>query len=161
MTCGNHGMRLWRPMTGEPARTLGDPEARADHGRLSADGRIAVSAGLRSVRVWDVESGDCLRTFEGPPGHPMTSAAVSADGRVVMTGNSDWNVRLWELDWDLDAREQVDWDDRARPHLEMFLRRYGRSWTAEDFDDLLRRLEHAGFGWLRADGVRAELRRMT
>jgi hypothetical protein len=34
-------------------------------------------------------------------------------------------------------------------------------WTENDFQELLRTLGYAGFGWLRPDGVRRQLTRMT
>ena len=35
------------------------------------------------------------------------------------------------------------------------------SWTENDFQDLLRTLGYAGFGWLRPEGVRRQLTRMA
>lgn len=35
------------------------------------------------------------------------------------------------------------------------------SWTEADFADLLRQLQYAGYGWLRPDGVRAQLEAMA
>ena len=42
------------------------------------------------------------------------------------------------------------------------LTRRGRpSWTEEDFQGLIRQLQYSGLGWLRPEGVRAELERMA
>ena len=42
-----------------------------------------------------------------------------------------------------------------------FLMRRGRpSWGDNDWRGLLQTLQHAGYGWLRPDGVRRELERM-
>ena len=78
---------------------------------------------------------------------------------MVSMAADDHPMRLWELDWELAAREQADWDEGARPYLEVFLRRHGPQWTADDMEGLLRLLQDAGYGWLRADGVRAQLAR--
>jgi hypothetical protein len=96
-------------------------------------------------------------------------------------------MRLWFLDWDLDARQPADWDEGARPYLEMFLaahtpyaemlpdarsptgeeisrtlNRRGRpTWTEGDFQRFLYTLGCAGYGWLRPEGVRRELEKMA
>jgi len=79
--------------------------------------------------------------------------------RDVMPAAKDAVPRRWELDWELVTREAADWDDGATPYLDVFLRRHGPQWTIDDLGVLLRRLEDAGYGWLRADGVRARLDR--
>jgi hypothetical protein len=94
---------------------------------------------------------------------------------------------VWFLDWDLEDNEPADWDEGARPYLEMFLSahepyagelpagrtptdeeivraltREGRPvWTEDDFHQLLHTLGCAGYGWLRPEGVRRELAKMT
>jgi hypothetical protein len=101
----------------------------------------------------------------------------------------DRTVRLWELDWELEARDPTDWDEGALSTLEAFLslhtpyaenvrpyagdalteqeiqraltRRGKPSWTEEDFQDLICQLQYAGYGWLRPEGVRHQLEVMT
>jgi WD40 repeat protein/serine/threonine protein kinase len=58
---------------------------------VSADGRIAVSAGNDALRVWDLDSGACLHTLT-----VGTSVAVSADGRIAVSNSGD-TVRVWDL----------------------------------------------------------------
>jgi len=81
-------------------------------------------------------------------------------------------VRLYELEWEYAFPDQAEWDDGARPFLEIFLTmhsplgedglsRIGRPlWSEEDLQKLLLELQHRGYGWLRPDGVRQQLRRM-
>jgi hypothetical protein len=33
----------------------------------------------------------------------------------------DSTLKLWELEWDLEVCDEVDWDEAARPYLECFL----------------------------------------
>ena len=80
---------------------------------------------------------------------------------------------LWEFIWDYEFPESVDWDEDARPYLKSFLIlhckydktgifRVGKPvWNDEDFMKLLKELEYRGYGWLRPEGVRRELERMT
>jgi hypothetical protein len=92
-----------------------------------------------------------------------------------------------EVDWELEAHELSDWDEGALPTLTRFLRQHlpraselrtdrdlseerilqaltrcGRPvWTEHDFQLLLQRLQHAGYGWLRPSGIRAKLAQLA
>jgi WD40 repeat protein len=113
-----------------------------------------------------------VRTFEGHTGS-VNSVALSPDGRCALSGSDDNTLRLWELVWDYDFPEAVDWDEGARSYLEMFLTlrcpsgddgisRVGTpTWKDEDFAQLLADLQYRGYGWLRPEGVRRELEKMT
>jgi len=94
---------------------------------------------------------------------------------------------LWELDWEYEFPGWAEWDDGAQSHLETFvtlhtpcqgplprgreptheeltaaLTRSGKpTWTEADFQGLITTLQHAGFGWLRPEGVRRELEKMA
>ncbi|MCX6162304.1 MAG: hypothetical protein NTV87_13350 [Ignavibacteriae bacterium] len=75
------------------------------------------------------------------------------------------------MDWEY--VEPVDWDEGARPYLEIFLelhRPYGPDglsrtgkpfWNNEDFNKFYEDLKNKGFGYIRLAGVRAELEKMT
>jgi hypothetical protein len=154
---------------------------------LSADGHYALSgSGDETLKLWEVETGKCLRTFQGH-GRSVESVHLSADGRHALSGSYDNTLKLWFLDWELDAREPADWDEGARPYLENFLtchtpfagkipkvrepteeevqqaltRQGTPSWTEEDFQGLLTELGYAGYGWLRPEGVRRKLQEMA
>ena len=63
----------------------------------SADGFRALS-GARDgiVRLWDVESGRCLRVLEGHTG-AVWCVAWSADGRRAFSGDDKGGIRVWDL----------------------------------------------------------------
>jgi WD40 repeat protein/serine/threonine protein kinase len=125
-----------------------------------------------TVRLWEVMSGQEVRCFEGHTGF-VTSVAFSPDGHYSLSGSSDQTLRLWELDWEWDFPAPADWDEGARPYLDIFLtlhtpyapdglRRVGKpQWTEEDFQKLLQELGYRGYGWLRPAGVRRELEKMA
>jgi len=64
---------------------------------LTPDGRQAVTGSSdRTVRVWDLASGECLRTLEGHTAG-VSSVALTPDGRQAVTGSGDRTVRVWDL----------------------------------------------------------------
>jgi len=63
---------------------------------VSADGkRLLTSSSDRTLRLWDADTGKCLRVFEGHTAK-VIAAVLSADGRRVLSGGEDRTVRLWD-----------------------------------------------------------------
>lgn len=65
---------------------------------ITADGRTAVSASDdRTLRVWDVDSGECLKTLKGHT-RAVCGVALTADGHTAVSASDDdrllgvWNV---------------------------------------------------------------------
>ena len=139
-----------------------------------------------TLRLWDLETGRCLRTFEGHT-NAVNSVAVTPDGNYILSGSEDGTLRLWYLDWDYEFPEPAYWDEGARPWAETFLtlhtpfagelprdrepseeeitlaltRRGKPTWTDADFLGLITQLQHAGYGWLRPEGVLRKLKEMA
>lgn len=57
------------------------------------DGQIVSASGDRNVKVWDVRTGACSRTFTG---HSKGIACVQFDGRRIVSGSSDETVRIFD-----------------------------------------------------------------
>lgn len=75
---------------------------------VTADGALLVSGSLdRTVRVWDVETGDLLHTLEAST--RVTSLAAHPDGMTVAAGDSDGAITVW----DVVSGEQVQRIDEA------------------------------------------------
>jgi hypothetical protein len=88
---------------------------------MSFDGRYALSGSTDgTLKLWEISSGLCLRTFAGH-GEAVTSVSMSADGRFALSSSADRTMRVWILDWELADTDPADWDEGARPYLEMFL----------------------------------------
>jgi WD40 repeat protein len=64
---------------------------------LLPDGRRFLSAGAdQTLRLWDLETGQVLRHFEGHSGE-VVYLAVSPDGRRLLSGG-DVTARLWDVE---------------------------------------------------------------
>ncbi|KAF0153925.1 MAG: (Myosin heavy-chain) kinase [Syntrophaceae bacterium] len=94
-------IKLWDRATGEMIRSFGD----ASHSKSSwiwdlaftPDGRFAVSAGGDNIiRLWDVDRGAEVRSFEGHGG-AIRSIAVSRDGKRLLSASNDGTARLWDI----------------------------------------------------------------
>jgi WD40 repeat protein/GTPase SAR1 family protein len=65
---------------------------------LSGDGRRALSgAGNGTVRVWDVESGRCVRVLRGHAGNVL-GVALSHDGLRAISGSEDGMMCVWNTE---------------------------------------------------------------
>ena len=65
---------------------------------FSPDGKRAVSgAHDNTVRLWDVETGHCLRVFEGHTG-AVSTVGLSIDQRQALSGSADNTMRLWAVE---------------------------------------------------------------
>ena len=166
-------VRLWNAATGRSERVFEGHTSQVNAVVLSPDGLWAFSGGKdTTVRLWEVATGRCRHVLEGHTS-AVNSISLSPDSRFLLSGGEDGTLRLWQLDWDYHFPGWADWDDRARPHLETFLtlhcpfaedhvtRADKPQWGDDDFHRLLNHLQLCGLGWLRPDGVRKELERMT
>ncbi|KAF2137563.1 uncharacterized protein K452DRAFT_301765 [Aplosporella prunicola CBS 121167] len=57
------------------------------------DDQVVSASGDRTVKVWDIHTGVCLKTI---PGHTKGIACVQFDGRRIVTGSSDETVRIFD-----------------------------------------------------------------
>jgi len=62
---------------------------------MSADGRMVLTAGDTTARLWDTETGKEIRSFLGHS-QSVVSAVFSPDEQVVLTAGFDSTARLWD-----------------------------------------------------------------
>ena len=84
------GVSLRHTLTGHSKRIVGVA--------VTGDGRRAVSASSdRSLKVWDLESGEPLRTLRSHR-RVVWSVALTRDGRRAVSASRDQTLKVWDLE---------------------------------------------------------------
>jgi hypothetical protein len=112
-------IKLWDRATGECLRTIQAHSQGISGLHLTVDGRFAVSGSWdKTVKLWNLADGSCLKTFAHDDW--VTSVDMTPDGRYLVS-SSYAGTKVWELIWRLEPRDVVEWDEGARPYLEILL----------------------------------------
>jgi WD40 repeat protein len=78
-------------------RILADGNAVVNSSAVSPDGRLGLSASDdATLRLWDLASGDLVRTFAGHT-DAVRGCAFSPDGLLCVSASDDGTVRLWNV----------------------------------------------------------------
>ena len=63
---------------------------------FSSDGASLVSgSGDNTIKLWDVQTGGVVKTFQGHTGY--VSASISADNTTIVSGSLDRRIHLWDI----------------------------------------------------------------
>ncbi|WP_437994096.1 TIR domain-containing protein [Sorangium sp. So ce145] len=88
-----HPVRIW---TAEE-RTLSGHSNWVYACTISPDGQRVVSAsGDKTLKVWDLATGQLLSTLEGHP-EQINACAISPDGQRVVSASGDKTLKVWDL----------------------------------------------------------------
>ena len=165
-------LKLWDLNSGKCLRTFVGHKGWVKGVDITPDGKYVISGSWdNTLKIWNVNSGECLRTLEEHK-RSIYTVSITSDGRYMLSGSSDKTLKLWQLNWDYEFPEEADWDEGAKPYLEIFLtlhtpyspdriKRVGKPiYTEEDFKKLLKDLGYRGYGWLKQEKVRQKLKEM-
>jgi WD40 repeat protein len=91
-------LKVWDVETGSLVREITEPHSDAVLCiQFSPDGRqVASGAADRFTKVFEVETGKFVKSFEGHGQHVL-GVSWRADGRVLATGSADKSIKLWDV----------------------------------------------------------------
>src|SRR5262249_53228150 len=99
-------VRVWDVNTNQEVRQFAVPGGSAYGLGISPDGRYLMVGTGERVLILDLNSGQIVRQLVSPQmGELVYATALSADGRLVLTGNSGGTARLWDIASGAEIRE--------------------------------------------------------
>jgi WD40 repeat protein len=96
---GDRTVRLWKVATDQPIHVL-KAAGYVYTLAFSPNGQLLASAGdggMSQVQIWDVATGQHIRTLTDHQTWDVYSVAFSPDGSMIASGGTDDTARLWDV----------------------------------------------------------------
>jgi len=91
-TDGN--IKIWDVETGICTR---ERDGYVNSGNFSPDGRYIVYTAFNTILLWNLDTNEVLRTFEGHT-KLVNTASFSHDGRYIVSASDDRSIKLWDVE---------------------------------------------------------------
>lgn len=151
-------MILWDVASGEAMHTFENLASPVTDVSLCAGGRF-LFAGYRdgNRELWDAKTFASVRTFTG---HKQgICAAISNNGRTVVSAGKDGTMKAWEIDWIYEFPGWQDWDEQAAPYMRQFMP-FNDEQSFSQIERLKYILQNNALGYLRENSLRERLMKM-
>jgi transcription initiation factor TFIID subunit 5 len=97
LSCGyDRVARVWSQEKIAPLRMFVGHDSDVDCGCFHPNGAYVFTAGDKSVRMWDIMKGTCVRLFTGHLGN-ITALECAPDGKTVASADDQGTINLWDL----------------------------------------------------------------
>jgi WD40 repeat protein len=98
-SCLDGTVRIWDIGTGKEKTRLQAPKGKMSVGTFTPDGkRIVASGENKQLHVWDIKTGELIRSLEGDKDtYPTVAMAITPDGRYAVCGSSTGTVQIRDL----------------------------------------------------------------
>jgi WD40 repeat protein len=87
--------KIWDTRSGQSLMALPGHTGRLAGVGVTRDGRLAITGGDTTVRVWGLPDGKLVRTFDTGAG--VFSIDVAPSGTMLVTGGGDGKARVWSI----------------------------------------------------------------
>ncbi|MDJ0703798.1 MAG: pentapeptide repeat-containing protein, partial [Leptolyngbyaceae cyanobacterium MO_188.B28] len=99
-------IKIWDVQTGKCLRTLNEHNGKvfsvvfhptdSRHLGQGASPLLASGSEDKTIKLWNVTTGECLNTLKGHD-HWIRSLAFNSDGQLLVSGGDDQTVRMWDV----------------------------------------------------------------
>lgn len=95
-------IKIWNPDNGQVMRTIGgnhliEALSISSDGQTIASGDGDLKAKLYSVKLWNFNTGEEIRTFSGHS-NTIRAIAFSPDGQLLASGSCDKTIKIWQVE---------------------------------------------------------------
>jgi len=151
-------LELWNITNSKKVRSFTGHRGSIMSFNISPDGGFIVSGGTdKAIRIYDIEMGRTIKKMVGGHNDWVVSVKFSPDSRYLISLSFN-RVILWELDWVLEFPNEVKWHNKVEPYIMNFIKLNNYQWTEEQFDQFYQKLQYAGLGWVRKNGIQEKMK---